>query len=86
MTADPPTNSLLIQASQEGFKTLSQVIDQLDIPRPQVLVEALIMEVDVTDSIDLGFSGLVRITSAGEQYVIGSLTDTVLSDRPRGRG
>ncbi|MGH7288179.1 MAG: SPOR domain-containing protein, partial [Myxococcota bacterium] len=41
--------------------------------------EALIMEVDVTDSIDLGFSGLVRITSAGNQYVIGSLTDTVLS-------
>jgi hypothetical protein len=32
------------------------VIDQLDIPRPQVLVEALIMEVDVTDSIDLSCS------------------------------
>ncbi len=78
VTADPPTNSLLIQASQEGFNTLSQVIAQLDIPRPQVLVEALIMEVDVSDSIDLGFSGLVRITSSGNQYVIGSLTDTVL--------
>ena len=78
VTADPPTNSLLIQASQEGFNTLSQVIAQLDIPRPSVLVEALIMEVDVTDSIDLGFSGLVRITSSGNQYVIGSLTDTVL--------
>jgi general secretion pathway protein D len=58
VTADPPTNSLLIQASQEGFNTLSQVIAQLDIPRPSVLVEALIMEVDVTDSIDLG-CGLV---------------------------
>jgi general secretion pathway protein D len=78
VTADPPTNSLLIQASQEGFSTLSQVIAQLDIPRPSVLVEALIMEVDVTDSIDLGFSGLVRITSSGNQYVIGSLTDSVL--------
>lgn len=79
VTADPPTNSLLIQASQEGFNTLSQVIAQLDIPRPSVLVEALIMEVDVTDSIDLGFSGLVRISSAGNRYVVGSLTDTVLS-------
>ena len=79
VTADPPTNSLLIQASQEGFSTLSQVIAQLDIPRPSVLVEALIMEVDVTDSIDLGFSGLVRITSSGNQYAIGSLTDSVLS-------
>jgi Flp pilus assembly secretin CpaC len=37
------------------------------------------MEVDVTDSIDLGFSGLVRITSSGNQYVVGSLTDSVLT-------
>src|SRR5262249_40199269 len=78
VTADPPTNSLLIQASQEGFNALAQVIEQLDIPRPSVLVEALIMEVDVTDSIDLGFSGLVRITSSGNQFAIGSLTDQVL--------
>jgi type II secretory pathway component GspD/PulD (secretin) len=63
------------------------VIAQLDIPRPQVLVEALIMEVDVTDSIDLGFSGLVRITTDDDNYVIGSLTDTVLgSDEDDGAG
>ncbi len=79
VTADPPTNSLLIQASQEGYNTLSQVIAQLDIPRPQVLVEALIMEVDVTDSLDLGFSGLVRIKDGDKgSYVVGSLTDTIL--------
>jgi len=79
VTADPPTNSVLIQASQEGYNTISQVISLLDIPRPQVLVEALIMEVDVSDSIDLGFSGLVRITQGdGDSFVIGSLTDSVL--------
>jgi general secretion pathway protein D len=81
VTADPPTNALLIQATQEGFKTISKVIAKLDIPRPSVLVEALIMEVDVTDSIDLGFSGLVRITQGdGDSFVIGSLTDTVLQN------
>jgi general secretion pathway protein D len=80
VTADLPTNSLLIQASQEGYNTLKQVIERLDIPRPQVLVEALIMEVDVTDSIDLGFSGLVRITQGdGDSFVVGSLTDSVLT-------
>jgi general secretion pathway protein D len=79
VTADPPTNSILIQGSQEGYNTLLQVIEQLDVPRPQVLVEALIMEVDVTDSINLGFSGLVRITSSGNQYVVGSLTDSILT-------
>jgi len=61
VTADPGTNSLVIQASQEGFSTLSQVIAQLDIARRQVLVEALILEVDVTDSQQLGFNGLLRL-------------------------
>src|SRR4029453_15326786 len=41
----------------------SNGIAQLDVERPQVLVEALIMEVDITDGQDLGFSGLVRVLS-----------------------
>ena len=53
VTADPATNSLVIQASQEGYATIASVIEKLDIERPQVLVEALIMEVDVTDGSDL---------------------------------
>ena len=60
MTADPATNSLVIQASQEGYATIAGVIEKLDIERPQVLVEALIMEVDVTDGTELGFNGLFR--------------------------
>ena len=74
VTADPGTNSLVIQASQEGFATLSQVIEQLDIPRPQVLVEALIMEVDVSDNEDLGFNGIARVVRGDTDYAIGSLT------------
>jgi general secretion pathway protein D len=74
VTADEGTNSLVIQASQEGFATLSQVIAQLDIPRPQVLVEALIMEVDVSDAQDLGFNGIARILRGSTDYAIGSLT------------
>ncbi|MBW2692142.1 MAG: type II secretion system secretin GspD [Deltaproteobacteria bacterium] len=61
ITADPATNSLVIQSSREGFDTLSEVIAKLDIERPQVLVEALIMEVDITDSEHLGFQGAFRI-------------------------
>ncbi len=74
VTADPGTNSLVIQASQEGFATLKNVIEELDIPRPQVLVEALIMEVDVTDNQQLGFNGIARIVRGDTDYAIGSLT------------
>jgi general secretion pathway protein D len=70
VTADPATNSLVIQASQEGFNTLAAVIKMLDVARPQVLVEALIMEVDVSDNEELGFSGLVRIVNGDTKYAI----------------
>ncbi len=56
LSADPATNSLVIQASKEAYETLSQVIEKLDVARPQVLVEALIMEVDITDEFELGFN------------------------------
>ncbi len=73
ITADPPTNSLVIQASQEGFSTIKGVIEQLDVQRPQVLVEGLIMEVDVTDAENLGFNFLVRIFDEDKgAYGIGS--------------
>ncbi|MDJ0788394.1 MAG: type II secretion system secretin GspD [Myxococcota bacterium] len=76
VTSDAPTNSLVIQASKEGYQTLKEVIEQLDIPRPQVLVEALIMEVGVSDSQDLGFNGIARIFNGrNTSYTIGSLTD-----------
>ena len=52
VTADPATNALVIKASKEGYETLKQVIEKLDVSRPQVLVEALIVEVDVTDDLD----------------------------------
>ena len=70
VTADPATNSLVIQASQEGYATIAGVIEKLDIERPQVLVEALIMEVDVTDGKDLGFNGLFRLINGDTDITI----------------
>jgi len=67
ITADPATNALVIQSSREGFDTLSEVIAKLDVERPQVLVEALIMEVDVTDSEELGFTGIFQFVNGNTQ-------------------
>lgn len=75
VTADPATNSLLIQASPEGYQALLRVIEQLDIARPQVLVEALIMEVTVGDGQDLGFNAVVRLLGGDENVAVSSRTD-----------
>jgi len=74
LTADPPTNALVIQASQEGYSAIAAVIEKLDIERPQVLVEALIMEVDITDAQDLGFDGLYRLIMSNTDIMVASAT------------
>ncbi len=65
VTADAPTNSLIIQASPEGFSALQEVIQALDIRRPQVMVEALIMEVDVNTGEDFGLAWLFQTSGEG---------------------
>ncbi|HEY8155394.1 MAG TPA: type II secretion system secretin GspD [Myxococcota bacterium] len=75
VTADPATNALVIQASQEGYATIAGVIEKLDIERPQVLVEALIMEVDITDGTELGFNGLFRLINGDTDITIAQVTD-----------
>ncbi len=75
ITADKPTNSLIIQASQEGFATAKQVIEKLDIRRPQVLVEALIMEVTVSNNQQLGLNSVYRHVG-DSSFTVASLTDS----------
>ena len=54
VTADPATNSLVIAAAPQDYDTLREVIEQLDVPRPQVLVEAIIFEISLNKARDLG--------------------------------
>ena len=68
ITADPATNSLVIQSSREGYDTISDVIAKLDVERPQVLIEALILEVDVTDSESLGFAGVIQFINGDTEF------------------
>ncbi len=52
--ADVATNALIMTAPPKIMKSLMAVIDKLDIRRAQVQVEALIVEVDVNKSSNLG--------------------------------
>jgi general secretion pathway protein D len=56
--ADEGTNSLIITADADEMAALESVITRLDIRRAQVLVEAIIVELEVTDGQDLGLQWL----------------------------
>ncbi|HET7505537.1 MAG TPA: type II secretion system secretin GspD [Kofleriaceae bacterium] len=52
--ADPPTNSLIVMSSGRDFLAIKDVIKQLDLPRRQVYIEAMIVEVDLGNDTTLG--------------------------------
>ncbi len=51
---DIPSNSLVIFADKEEFPAIENVIKKLDIERAQVFIQAIIMEVTLDKSLDLG--------------------------------
>lgn len=52
--ADPSTNTLIISAPPPLYRSLREIIDQLDQRRAQVLVESLIVEVSAEDAAEFG--------------------------------
>jgi general secretion pathway protein D len=66
--ADVPTNALIMTAPPKIMKSLMAVIDKLDIRRAQVEVEAMIVEVDVNKSANLGVQWLL---DGGSSYGYG---------------
>lgn len=51
---DMATNSVVVFASAGELKVIEKLIEDLDIPRPQVFLEVMIMEVSLEKSLQLG--------------------------------
>jgi general secretion pathway protein D len=54
ITADSATNSVVIVSTRKEFETLRRVIEELDVRRKQVFVEAAILEVSLNNITALG--------------------------------
>jgi general secretion pathway protein D len=66
--ADVPTNALIMTAPPKIMKSLMSVIDKLDIRRAQVEIEAMVVEVQVNKSANLGVQWLL---DGGSSYGYG---------------
>ncbi len=73
--ADPSNNALVITAPPKIMRAVMDIIDKLDIRKPQVLVEAIIAEVDVTKDSELGVNWAAF--SQGGTVPIGSFVSPV---------
>ena len=73
--ADPTNNALVITAPPKLMRAVMDIIDKLDIRRPQVLVEAIIVEVDVDKDSELGINWAAF--SNGQSIPAGSFVSPV---------
>jgi general secretion pathway protein D len=67
--SDERTNSLLIYASREDMKTIKEIVAKLDVVLAQVLIEAVVIEVQLNNSMTLGFSYLQTKPSVANNFI-----------------
>lgn len=69
IVADENTKSLIVRSTPDRHAELEDVIDKLDQPRSQVMIEAAIVEVADDDDFDLGVE--LQKTAAGDRGTFG---------------
>jgi general secretion pathway protein D len=56
ISADKSSNALVVIASQNDYRSLKKIIDELDLARRQVFIEAVIMEVNLDRTSEFGMN------------------------------
>ena len=79
--ADEGTNSLIITADTDEMAALEAVIARLDIRRAQVLIEAIIVEMEITEGRELGLQWLF----SNDSGLYGSNISTSSAQQARNR-
>ncbi|SEA62893.1 general secretion pathway protein D [Desulfuromusa kysingii] len=72
ITADTPTNSLIINAQYADYNVIKNIIKGLDIKRKQVYVEALILEISMDATRELGASLSGAVDLGNDSLLLGT--------------
>lgn len=60
ISSDPETRRIIVITDDETARHISQVVTNLDRPKPQVLIKVVFLEVTYRDGLDLGIEGQYR--------------------------
>ena len=72
--ADAPTNALIVMSSGRDFLAIKEVIKLLDQPRRQVYIEAMILELQIGNNLEIGTSSHAGTTvDGGSSLLIGGV-------------
>jgi general secretion pathway protein D len=73
LTADPTTNALVVSAAPQDWEVLRNIIAELDIPRIQIFVQAIIVEVSAERQRDIGVNFNASRLIGGNTFGTGTL-------------
>jgi general secretion pathway protein D len=75
--AEPETNALVITAPAKVMRSLVSIVDKLDIRRMQVLVEAIIVDINVNKNAELGVNWAVWSDDDDTRIPVGTFQQPV---------
>lgn len=75
--SDQQNNALIVTAPPKIMRSIMQVVDKLDIRRPQVLIEAILVEMNITKAAELGVNWAVGNTDSDSTVPIGTWNQAV---------
>jgi general secretion pathway protein D len=79
IAADDNKNIILIVSSPATYKQILELLRGLDVPAKQVLIEATIAELTLTDDLRYGVEWYIKDSQSGGQYALGTLGKLGLS-------
>lgn len=88
---DPESRSLVIISDEETHGEISKIIQDLDRPKPQVLIKVLFAEVTYNDGVDFGIEGSYTFRSGdplitGTAGAIGQMVTSIVNTIPSTTG
>lgn len=75
VVADETNNSILVMASAQDYKLIESALKRLDVQEMQVLIEASILEVSLTDELSYGLEWYIRRSNVVRDYTGEGLLD-----------
>ncbi len=79
-------NTLLIQGTPQEWQQISKLIDQLDVPPRQVLIDAKVYEVTLSGAYSSGVSAFLQRRGAGAPGGVGEAARTLVGTSANGGG
>lgn len=75
--SDAQNNALIVTAPPKVMRSIMSVVDKLDIRRPQVLIEAILVEITTTKASELGVNWAIGNTDSDSTVPIGTFNQPV---------